>query len=279
MVNILVPTDFSDLSRVSIDFAIKLAKEIDGNITILHVVSIMHATRPSMRSRIEAMEGDLVELAKEEMDKLMGELARTTKPTSPLTARIGKGTSFHDVIKVEAKRTKADLIVMGTRGASGLKKVVLGSNTTSIIETRKIPVPVLVVPELSEFKGFKRIVYATDLKHLDKEIKILLSYVERFGSEIHILYVASSKSSAQEGETKITKSIAKVDHTKFVVAVQVAKAVDKAVEEYVKTVRGDLLTTFTHEHSFYEKLFDKSLTRKLAFHSKLPLLAFKQKQK
>lgn len=279
MVNILVPTDFSDLSRVSIDFAIKLAKEIDGNITILHVVSIMHATRPSMRSRIEAMEGDLVELAKEEMDKLMGELSKTTKLATPLTARIGKGTSFHDVIKVEAKRTKSDLIVMGTRGASGLKKVVLGSNTTSIIETRKIAVPVLVIPELSEFNGFKRVVYATDLKHIDKEIKILLSYVERFGSEIHILYVAGSKSSAQEGEAKIRKSIAKTNYTKFVVAVQVAKAIDKAVEEYVKTVRGDLLTTFTHEHSFYEKLFDKSLTRKLAFHSKLPLLAFKQKQK
>jgi nucleotide-binding universal stress UspA family protein len=278
MVNILVPTDFSDLSKVSIDFALKLAKEIDGKVTILHVVSIMHATRPSMRSRIEAMEGDLVVLAKEEMDKLMEGLSKNTGLSNSLTARIGKGTSFHDVIKVEVKRIKADLVVMGTRGASGLKKVVLGSNTTTIIETQSIPVPVLVVPELSKFSGFKKIVYATDLKHIDKEIKTLLSLLKRFGSTIHVLNVAASKQKAEEGEAKIKKALAKADYDKFEVAVVVAKAIDKAVEEYMKTVQGDLLATFTHEHSFYEKLFDRSITRKLAFQSRLPLLAFKQKK-
>jgi hypothetical protein len=69
-----------------------------------------------------------------------------------------------------------------------------------------------------------------------------------------------------------------MDYKKFSIHVEVAKDIDEAMEVYLKQNRCDLLTTFTREHSFYERLFDRSLTRKLAFHSKTPLLAFRQFQ-
>lgn len=274
MVNILVPTDFSDLSKVSIDFAVKVANKLDANITLLHVVNVIQATRASMRLRLEALEEEIISIAKEDIHKLQLDVLKSIKTPYPVKTKVVKGTSFNDTVKREAKKLRSGLIVMGTRGASGIRKVVIGSNTASLIEVSHIPV--LVVPELAQFKNFKNIIYATDLRHIDKEIKALLPYVEIFGSTVHVFHVAANQKAANVAEEKIKKALAKVEYGKFIVKIVVAKNIDKALEEYMDTAKGDLLTTFAYEHSFYEKLFDRSLTRKLAFQTKLPLLAFKQ---
>lgn len=274
MVNILVPTDFSDLSKVAIDFAIKVANKLDGTITLLHVITVIQPTRASMRLRLEALEEELMHFGKEDMNILIHEIAGKIKTSRPLEHKVVQGASFNATVKSEAKKLKSGLIVMGTRGANGLKKVVLGSNTASLIEIS--PIPVLVVPEFAEYKGFKKIVYATDLKHLDDEIAALLPYIEIFKSSVEIFHVAATSKAIAEAEEKIKEAIAKVKYSKLKIKVVVSKDIDKAVEEHVKEEQSDLLATFTHEHSFYEKLFDRSLTRKLAFQSRLPLLALRQ---
>lgn len=274
MVNILVPTDFSDLSRVAIDFAIKVANKLDGNITLLNVVTVIQPTRASMRLRLEALEEELLAVAREDMKELEREISRKVKTSQPVKSKVVQGSSFNATVKNEAKRLKSGLIIIGTRGANGLKKVLLGSNTASLIEISHIPV--LVVPELAEFKSFKNLIYATDLHHLDEEIEALLPYIKIFESTVHIFHAVSNAKAVAAAEEKIKTAISKVKYSKIDWKVIVSKDIDKSVEDYVKETNSDLLTTFTREHSFYEKLFDRSLTRKLAFQSKLPFLAFRQ---
>jgi nucleotide-binding universal stress UspA family protein len=274
MVNILVPTDFSDLSRVAINYAVKVANKLNGTLTLLHVVTVIQPTRASMRLRLEALEEELLRCAKEDMEMLIAELAGKLKTTKPLEYKTVQGSSFNATVKIEAKKLRSGLIVIGTRGANGLKKVVLGSNTASLIEISHIPV--LVVPELAEFTSLKNLVYATDLMHLEDEIATMLPYVKIFESTLHIFHAASGAKAAAPAEAKIKAAIAGVDYGKFKIRVVADKEVDKAVETYVKETTSDLLATFTREHSVYEKLFERSLTRKLAFQSRLPLLAFRQ---
>lgn len=274
MVNILVPTDFSDLSKVAIDYAIKVANKLGGNITLLHVVTVIQPTRASMRLRLEALEEELMQMAKEDMKALITEFAGKNKTNKPLAFEIVQGASFNAMVKSVAKRLRSGLIIMGTRGANGLRKVVLGSNTASVIEISNIPV--LVVPEFAEFTSFKTVVYATDLKHLDDELELLIPYIKIFESNLHVFHVASSSKGAETAEETIKTAVDKAGYSKYLVKVVVSKDTDGAVENYVKETKSDLLTTFAHEHSFYEKLFDRSLTRKLAFQSKLPLLTFRE---
>ncbi|HEY4655044.1 MAG TPA: universal stress protein [Cyclobacteriaceae bacterium] len=274
MVNILVPTDFSDLSRVALNYAVKVANKLNGTLTLLHVVTVIQPTRASMRLRLEALEEELLRCAKEDMEMLIAELAGKLKTTKPLEYKIVQGSSFNATVKIEAKKLRSGLIVIGTRGANGLKKVVLGSNTASLIEISHIPV--LVVPELAEFTSLKNLVYATDLMHLEDEIATMLPYVKIFESTLHIFHAASGAKAVAPAEAKIKAAIAGVDYGKFKIRVVADKEVDKAVETYVKETTSDLLATFTREHSVYEKLFERSLTRKLAFQSRLPLLAFRQ---
>jgi nucleotide-binding universal stress UspA family protein len=188
--------------------------------------------------------------------------------------KVIKGTSFNDAVKREAKKLHTGLIVMGTRGASGLKKYVLGSNTASVIEVSHVPV--LAVPELGEFKSFKNVVYATDLRHTQKELKTLIPYLEKFNSTVHLLHVTSSLKEVSVLEKKIDAIVKKSGITKVVTKVIVNKDIRQAIDYYVKETNADMLTMFTHDINFYEKLFHRSMTRKMAFQSKIPLLAFRQ---
>jgi nucleotide-binding universal stress UspA family protein len=275
MVNILVPTDLSELSKIAVQYAIKIANKMDGNITLLHVINIIQPTRATMRLRLKSLEQELLDIAKEDLEALVKDISKTAKTNLPIKIKIVKGSSFNDSVKREAKKLRTGLIVMGTRGASGLKKYVLGSNTASVIEISHVPV--LAVPELGSFKNFRNVVYASDLTHLEKELKTLIPYLEKFDSTVHLIHVAQSLKTVSIIERKIDSVVQKTGYKNVVVRVMVNKQVDEAIDHYVDVIKADLLTMFTHERSFYEKLFDRSMTRKMAFHSKVPLLAFRQR--
>jgi nucleotide-binding universal stress UspA family protein len=275
MVNILVPTDLSDLSKIAVQYAIKIAGKMDGNITLLHVINIIQPTRATMRLRIKSLEQELQEVAKEDLDAMVKDITKTTKTNIPIKLKIVKGESFNDTVKREAKRLRTGLIVMGTKGASGLKKYVMGSNTASVIGISHVPV--LAVPELGTFKNFKNVVYASDLNHLEKELKTLVPYLEKFDSTVHLIHVAQSLKTVTEVEKKIDAVVQRAGYKNIIVRVMVNKNVDEAIGHYVDVVKADLLTMFTHDRSAYERLFNRSVTRKMAFQSKVPLLAFRQR--
>lgn len=274
MVNILIPTDLSELSKVAVQYAIKIANKLGGTLTLLHVITIVQPTRATMRLQLKSLEKELMGTAKEDLEAFANDVSKQLKTNEPIRIKVVKGSSFNDTVKREAKKLRTGLIVMGTRGASGLKKYVLGSNTTSVIGISHVPV--LAVPELGEFKSFKNVVYATDLKHVHKELKTLIPYLEKFNSTVHLLHVTRSLKEVSALEKKLDAIVSKEGITNIVCKVIVNKNVDEAIEYYTKEVKADLLTMFTHDVSFYEKLFDRSITRKMAFHSKIPLLAFRQ---
>jgi nucleotide-binding universal stress UspA family protein len=275
MVNILVPTDLSDLSKVAVQYAINIVNKLGGTLTLLHVVSISQPTRATMRLQLKSLEKDLIDTAKEDLESFVSDISGKLKIGEQIKVKVVKGASFNDTVKHEAKKLRTGLIVMGTRGARGLRKYILGSNTASVIEISHVPV--LAVPELGEFKNFKTVVYATDLKNVQPELNTLIPYLQEFNSSVHLLHVTPSLTQVSAVEKRIATAISEAGITNVVTKVIVNKNIDEAIDYYVTESKADLLAMFTHDVTFYEKLFNKSITQKMAFHSKIPLLAFRQK--
>ena len=273
MVNILIPTDFSELSKIAVQYGIKIVNKLGGTITLLHVVNIVRPTRATIRMQLKSFQKDLIKSSTDDLERFAKSFSRQLKTPEPIQIKVVKGVSFNDTVKREAKKLHTGLIVMGTKGAAGLKKYILGSNTASVIEVSHVPV--LAVPEDGAFKSFKNVVYATDLKHVQKELKVLIPYLQEFESTVHLLHVTPSLKEVLKLEKKIEAIIKKAEFSNVVCKVIVNKNVDEAIDYYVNATKADLLTMFTHELSFYEKLFNRSMTRKMAFQSKVPLLAFK----
>ena len=274
MVNILVPTDLSEVSKIAVQYALKIVNKLGGTLTVLHVVIIIQPTRATMRLQLKSLEKDLMETSREDMEEFVKTISKQLKTEVSINVKVAKGTSFNDAVKREAKKLRTGLIVMGTKGASGLRKYVLGSNTASVIEVSHVPV--LAVPELGEFKSFKNVVYATDLRNVQRELKTLIPYLDEFNSTVHLLHVTSSLKEVSALEKKIDGIVKKAGVTNIICKVIVNKNIDEAIDYYVAESNADLLTMFTHDVNFYEKLFNRSMTRKMAFHSKIPLLAFRQ---
>jgi nucleotide-binding universal stress UspA family protein len=274
MLNILVPTDFSPLSKIASSFAVKIASQLDGNVTFLHVLTITEPIRVTMHEKMRKLEEDMVRLAERDVHKLIKDVTKNLDEPITTKTAIVRSTEFVESLNKESKRLRSGLIVMGTKGATGIKKAVLGSNTTSVIEGSHIPV--LVVPDKARFKGFHDIVYACDMKDPERELKLLLQYAEKFDSVVHLVHVTTSGRKIEEIEDKMEKLLLKLKATNVATMVLLDDDVNAAIEQYVTINKASLLAMFTHKPSFVEKLFDRSMTRKAAFHSSVPLLAFRK---
>jgi nucleotide-binding universal stress UspA family protein len=274
MVNILVPTDFSQLSRFALKYAIKIANTLDGNVTVLHVITRTKALRAHVQDKVTSSEKNHRKAVGEDLETLIRTLSEQYHTTTPIKYHVVRGTYFATTLMKEAKKLRSGLVIMGTRGATGLAKAILGSNTASVIEVSHVPV--LAVPEQADFKGFRNVVYATDLKNLESELDILIRYIEKFGSTIHVVHIVPPGENIGLSEARIESAVQKFLYKNIVTLVLVDNDIDSAIDQYVEVSKADVLAMFTHELTFFEKVFDRSMTRKMAFHSRIPLLAFRQ---
>ena len=277
MVNILVPTDFSPISKFALKYAIKIANTLDGNITALHVITMTQAFRLSMLEKVRSSSNNRDDAAEHGLEKLIKTLSEQYNTAHPIKYQVVRGRYFPSTLLREARRLRSGLVVMGTRGASGLTKAVLGSNTNSVIEVSHVPV--LAVPEKADFKGFRNVVYASDLTNLEDELEMLIRYVEKFGSTIHLIHIISPGDDVDTAEARIGSVVKNFDYKNIVTLVLVDSNINSAIDHYVEVSKADVLAMFTHKLSFFEKVFDRSMTRNMAFHSKIPLLAFRQSTK
>jgi len=273
MVNILVPTDFSQLSSIAFEYAVGIANTLKGNVTLLHIIDIEQKVKATLRMKTGAR--DVLNAVKTNLQQMVNDLSAKTEILRPISFKIVADRTVGDAIEKQSVELRSGLIVMGIRGASGLRKAVVGSNTASLIGTSHIPV--LAVPEGARFNGFRNLIYATDGKNVDDELKVLTPYFKQFGCTVHILHIVSDASRIELMEEKIEKAAKKTGYKNFVTIVTFDLDIEGAIGQYITVSRADMLAMFTHKPNFYERVFDKSVTRNMAFHSDIPLLAFKNK--
>jgi nucleotide-binding universal stress UspA family protein len=154
MKTVIAPVDFSDASANALSFAAELCKRASAHLLIVHLMGESEGVSEA-KSKLKIIESDL--------KKAFGSLV--------CESSVLRG-DLTDALKETIAFRQPDLIVMGTKGASGLKRILIGSNTVNVIANTKVPV--FVIPEVARFenfnmKGKNRIVLATDLDAVDNE--------------------------------------------------------------------------------------------------------------
>ena len=150
---ILVPVDGSPTAAVGMLEAIKLAKEGGGKLLLLHVVEDYSAfVGPDAGVSIAPMLDALRQTGQRVLGRIALRVERAgIKPQSVLVENYGGRVA--DSIVEQAKRLRADLIVMGTHGRRGVTRVLLGSDADVVV--RYSPVPVLLVPPRGRDKSHR----------------------------------------------------------------------------------------------------------------------------
>src|SRR6478735_7790572 len=157
--NILVPTDFSVNAANAFKYAQAVAKDLGGEITLLNVVHMQGL--PAATFGIEKFMNMVEDTIRMESHKALDEIMATADKSLLITKRVELTYSIQDCLKKIIIKEKFDLVIAGTKGATGLKKVFIGSNAAGMIDN--LPVPVIVVPKDAIYHDRAHIAYVTDL--------------------------------------------------------------------------------------------------------------------
>jgi len=140
---ILVPVDFSDCSLFALRYAVNLATQVNGNLLMVHVASSL-LTPPEMEYVHVDLKKFRAELEKHATAKLTAIAEKEIPAGVPISPVVRHGTPWEEITQT-AKDRQADLIVIGTRGHSGIRHLLLGSTAEKVV--RFAGCPVLVVRE------------------------------------------------------------------------------------------------------------------------------------
>lgn len=270
---ILVPTDFSNNSLTATHYALELAQ-------IMHAdIHILHAYRPftSAFQSLLANESD-EQRAQIGAEKGLADFVQTLGQNSRvnITAHAVQNNLLEAVEAYTAKNN-VSLVVMGTRGASGIRKDLLGSNTYDL--AKHIAQPMLVVPEHAPPFKLDKVVFFSDYQ--ERDIKTLRGLQSLFGEVspaictlVHI-HECSAPTEAEQKELEEWQSMlaAKTAFNNLTAElVHVQENVD-SVNEILERLQADLtLLTLVGGRNFFKRLFQKSLAREIILNPKTPVL-------
>lgn len=276
MTSILVPTDFSENANTAIEYACELGKSLGAKVLIVNIYTPA-VTQYNIVSPLIQEETNRAQKIAE--DKLKSICDIVQEQYSPLDCQykflVG---GIVDSIEKQIEENNIDLVIMGTRGASGLERILFGSNATKVIE--KVKCPVLAVPRDVPFETPKRIVYATDFNNAElAHVQKLATIANAFKAEIMMTHITTDKESLQSEEMlkrNFAKRVSEItDYTPINYFVKYEEDIDRALESFTEQVDADWIALFTHTRSLFEKLYNPSMTKSMAYHSKIPLLAIK----
>lgn len=271
MQTILVPVDFSPVSRNASIYAAELARLFHARLLLFHAYMLPTPVSevPYVMVTADEMQQENEAFLKKEADHL-----HTTYGVEAATlVRIGIAS---DEIRELSKEQPVDLIVMGMKGAGGLDKII-GSTTTNLI--RKVKIPVLIIPHDAGYKPIQHITYASDFSYKTSVhlFTPLLVIAKTVGAKVHILHVQKDTVKMDElvGRKSTERAFSGYDH-EFVTITD--NSVNHGINDYLQHHASELLVMVAHNHSFFERIFSKSRTTAMAYETKIPLLVLQDKE-
>ena len=269
---ILVPTDFSLESRYAAEFACQLSQLTQVEINLLHIVEIpaMVIADPTGYTTPIAYDEAFVDNLIKQGEQKLNEFAQAYAKCG-VKHKVKVGNTYSSIVDW-AKTHNADLIVMGTKGASGMKEFLVGSNAQKIV--RRSPCPVLTLAERKDATQIKNVVYATNnSEHSDYLLKGLCGLQTLFNATIHMVRINTPNHFKADGSTlEILEKVAQ--HYKlqdYTVNTYNEEHEVKGIVAFAESKKADLIALGTHGREGLSRFLSGSLTEDLINHTQLPV--------
>ncbi|MGB7843919.1 MAG: universal stress protein [Salinimicrobium sp.] len=273
MKNILLPTDFSENAYNAVKYAVQLFRAKECRFFLLNTYTpILYDNEYLIYS---ATQPTLTEIYRNNSNKGLERVMRRVKRNFPNEKHVfEKISSFNllsDEIKELVKEREIDLIVMGTKGATGAEEILFGSHTVHAIKKAKCPL--LAVPAHYEYIAPKNILFPTDYESkVTKLLPVLKEIVQDNDSVIHFMHVyLGVELTEEQAKTKntIKRNFKDLHHQFYSVS---DKSVPQAIYDFQEQNKIDLLALINNKHSFFENLLFRPIVNEIGFHVKVPFL-------
>ncbi len=271
MRRVLLLTDFSEIARNASIYTLKMFEKEMVHFELLNVFDVEFSGSPYIMQVKEEMAEESKRGLRKELSPLHAKFPNARiEPAS----RFGTMT---EVIKKEIADYVPELLVLVCKGESALEHFLLGSNALEII--KHVHFPMLVVPCKAHFAPPAKIAFATDMKDVDisKMAKPLTLLIENYNSELLFLNVVEEQYINRiEAEEKIASHFPGLKLSFHFIDNE--GDVCKSILKWMDDNDATLLTLVRHHHSFFERIFNPHIIKKMVRHPRHPMLILHEKE-
>ena len=271
MKNILVPTDFSENSIQALKYAQLLFSTLECNFYLLYVGSLLD-TKNDVETFYETHQSD--DNTKERLTELVKEIREHSTEAHHFFFPLHEYGFFIPTIKKYLEENDIDLIVMGTKGASGLKEKVVGSNAGDVIT--RVQCNTLVVPVHVELSKPREIAFPTDF-NIFYSMKILRPMEEmvKLGKAQFRIMNALKEGDGLNLEQEKNKEylLDFMDDTfpgNYSFHTITNQKVKEAIQCFVESRDVDMMIMVAKNLNFIQQILFDSIVERISFHTKIP---------
>ncbi len=273
MKKILVPTDFSDGAYNALIHAIHHAKASGASIDIVHAF-LMPPTGTAVMVDITEL---LQKNAEESLTQLRHRVEKLEISEGVQINYHAKHGTVNDVLERSTMKLGADLVIMGTQGASGITEKFLGSNAAAA--ARNLKTPLIAIPADKPYKAIDKIVIATDLKKVNHPhlFNVVNTLAQEHDAMVRFLHVRQLGEQFDQNESaaykqQVAASFSGVDPVfTFIFENDIEEGLSDALEKE----GADLLVVVRKDRGFFQSLFHSSVSQQLVNEAALPVLVLK----
>jgi len=274
MQQLLIPTDFSQNAWNAAQYALRFFKNEKITIHFLHInISFPQRSHENLHYSGVSMQKEIPERLNSEMDDWMIKVhANYPNPQHTFKHAIIQA-AFVEGIRAFVHKMSVDFIVMGTKGASGLKEMTLGSKSGAVIT--RVKCPILVIPEKACFKRPLTIGFPTDFnigyKH---KVTNTLEYISKMcHSSIKVLRVAQTQKpldNFQNNNRNVLKErLSDIPHSFHVIE---DPNLENALQSFVTTMQIDMVAMIAKNLNFFQRILFKPQVARINYHIHIPFL-------
>ncbi len=275
MKKILVPIDFSKQAQYACKVAASIAKKNNCEIILLHMLDIPGVS-------IDPAGGGSQHGGAQSIYYLKGihkEFEKFKKLPFFEGLKVVESVRFHKAFEgviEESKKNDVDLIVMGSQGATGLRGMLVGSNTEKVVRYSHIPV-LVIKQDIDEF-DINDMIFASDFSNDSKKsFSNVIDFANRFDATIHLLYINTIHNfePTRVSKERLTNFIDDFTIKNYTLNIQNDTTIEEGILNFGKEINADVIAINTHGRSGLSQLFNESISKELANHALRPVVTFK----
>jgi len=275
MKKILIPIDFSDEAKYACKVASQIAKKTNSEIILLHMLDIPSEAIDPIESNNLRGGGQAIFIMKAIHKRFEKIKALPFFDGLKITEDVKFHKTFNGVIE-ESKKYGVDLIVMGSQGATGLKEMLVGSNTEKVV--RHSDIPVLVIKHDVENFEINDIIFASDFSDSSKKSFLnVIDFANVFKAKLHLLFINTIHNFEPTTVTKnkLKDFLSEFDIKDHTVNIYNDTTIEEGILNFGKETDADVIAINTHGRSGLSQLFSESISKEIANHALRPIITFK----
>lgn len=273
---ILIPVDFSEQSLVALGQTYNLAREYNAELTLLYVIE---ETNILSRFFTKQQDEDVKKTIQKELDELAADVEK--KSGRVVNTLIARG-SVYDKISEIAEVINATFIIMGTNGATGIKKKFIGSNALRVVREAKCPV--ITIRGKYHRNGCKNIVLPLDLtKETREKVGKAIELAKLANSTIHVISLSFSSDDfvANRLSRQLNQVATFIEKHNVECTAEIIKgakgeeSLAQTIIDYAHKVEADLIMIMTQQEVDFTDYFIGSSAQEIINNSDIPVLSIR----